>query len=74
MTALRAVGPNRACEARSSVADVCLDLDDPADPSRAGSGVVADEARAEERRGGLEGRPAEELAREGRSRSAPVRG
>ena len=31
MTALRAVGPKRACEARSSSPDVRLELDDPAD-------------------------------------------
>jgi hypothetical protein len=42
------------------LADVRLDLDDPADASR-DSGGVADEAQADERRGDVERRPAEEL-------------
>ena len=56
MTALRG-GPAEAGVRRAVVrADVRLDLDDP--PDAPAGRVVADEARAEERPGGLEGRPA----------------
>jgi hypothetical protein len=40
--------------------DVGLDLDDPTDPPA--SGVVPDQARSEQVRGGLERRSAEEIA------------
>ena len=47
MTPLRAVRPNRAWDARSVLADVRLDLDDPADPAAA----VARRGRAGRRAG-----------------------
>ena len=58
MTRFRAVSPNRACDARSSRTDVRLDLDDPADAST--GRVVADQVRADEPAGGLQGRSPEE--------------
>jgi hypothetical protein len=45
------------------LADVCLDLDDPARPPLAADGIRGpDEPEAEQRRRDLECRPAEELA------------
>ena len=70
MTALRAVRPNRACEARSCLADVRLDLGDAGD---AASGrIVADEMATQDDERRLEGRsrqvrPVEDAQRQYRS-------
>jgi len=53
------------------LADVRLDLDDPAPPERPVSGFV-DEACAEERRGDLQGRPVEESADLGQERTRNI--